>query len=189
MNLQIKVPVKKLNRLFDDIAKKHNKIVVRAMNTTSKKTVTFVSRNLSKSTGLNVGSIKGRITQRYATPTRKYFEWVMQGRRLSLPKAVAIKGGVKYTNSRGKRTNRTNYEQPGSSKPFMITTPDGGRLAVFVPESRNHFRGKSRKVGKIAWHSLPWLLSGDWEQQAKEYALSIMRTEFSNAMKSAKYIP
>jgi len=175
----------------DKVLKNNQKAAAATLNALSKKGIAETAKEISAETGVKQAQVRKRIRVRKAFPFNLDFSWFISGRRLSWIKPRTLKKsgrrtGVSHLVDNKKRKRVTSHIGDGS-KAFVINVNKneegkrGNKLAVFRK------KGQSRKVTKLAGHSIPWLLSEDWEERIKAGLVKLMPDEMRKQLKKLKF--
>lgn len=183
MKIRIQTQKDFFRKYFSAADKSHNVAVVRTLNILSNRALSQTSKKIAKKISSSMRSIKNKIKLIRATTKSHWFSWDVSGERLPLIRPRQIKGGISFM-SDGKRVKLVENIN-GGSKPFLIpasrSSQKDKKLAVYRK------KGSVRKVTKLAYSSIPWLLEKNWKDEVLEYLTKNLKVEYQKQLKKSAY--
>jgi hypothetical protein len=199
-NFQIKNIAQVLNKV-DKMAKKaasnNAKALSRTTRAISKQAIRITAKEVAESSGVNQSQVTKRIKVMHFSGRDSYnFSWRINGRRLTWIKPRTLRGG-----SKKKGGNRIGVSHLGDGKIRKRVTENvkSGASKPFIAKVNRGFDGKggtkitwftqkgSKRLYKLAGHSLPFLLKKDWEERILNFLTRQLPIEYRKQLKKVGF--
>jgi hypothetical protein len=188
---KITFPTAQATKYFKRVEKENDIAISRALNTISKQALSETAKEVAEDTGLSQARVKKSVKVTKATRFNHGFEWDVSGSRLGLIKPKTTRGGAPKRGgnrtgisflSHNKERKRITESIDGGTKPFLIPVSRGAKKKIAVYRKRG-----SRKVTKLAYHSIPVLIREDWFERTMKALTKRLPGEYRKQLKKAKY--
>lgn len=187
-----------LVKLARNIDKTNRGALTRTLNILSKRGIKITAKDLQEQVGVKQATVRRLILVTKATNFKLFFKWSVSGERLPWIKPLVIRGGVNKRGGRrlgvsylsgGKKRIKGNTKINGGTKPFIVKTKYSKnnitrekKIAVYRQ------KGYKRKVTKLVYHSIPYILDKNFKIKIQNLLLSQLTKEYYNQVNRSKYV-